>query len=596
MRLYHISFLADKDLRIRLGIEADSVNCIDASGKTSLFFEAEEGFFLMPALPVLRSWNRKRHILRESWDYLTEYGDKRINFRVDLRENESFDFLMLCSSSAGDLSPFLEVPKGKNREYTLTGPWVVISPLLDCWRFMVNGSVYEYREGIGSYARFPSQQAALFLYKLVHLERVRLGAIADAVKGEIAHSVLLDLQPDGRWVHGCWSEDMETHTRFHVDGIHLLLDYFEETGESVFLEKALLAASYLLSLTDTLSGGTLWFLHDTMELGGDYIYPVRRSKAFGKSETNTLCLNTHLSALCVLIRLYRKTGKEEFREAIKRGLGAARMVLEEEPATSLYRLLFYIADLSFDRAPYAGSRGLPTLSELLKIVLGRFAGRVIPHVKHLFPRFLMPNGFVTRHLSLGHESYSYHIINLYDMLVLYQMLALSGYKREELKWLWQAIERAVGYCFEGHLVRYLIQVKDKFIPQLVEALLIYSSFNRDFPRKRLLELVFSLKDRGYRFTSGVYGFDNLVTPEEFQISELSLKNYSPELECLNVSPRDGRFRELLVVNTGLRNEEVDIAFRGEPKRVEVISSAGDRINLPRSLSPRDYVVIRLYNA
>jgi hypothetical protein len=601
--LYYFSFSPNEPCRAKFDIKADYIRKVRVSGRTGIFIEKQNQFFLIPNLPTIRSWDKKRHIVYERPDYYAEYRGDSTNFLVDFLENESFDFIVLSSLNE-DIFAFLKVFKDINKEYTVTGPWVVVLPFLDCWRFMIDGKIYEYRENIENYTRFTSQQAALFLYKLIGIEKKRAEAIASVIRDEIAYSVLLDLEPDGRWIHGCWSDEMETHTRFQVDGIHLLLDHFEETKEPLFLEKALLAANYLLTLTDTLKDEAIWFLHDTLEFGKHYIYPMIKSRAFDKSETNTLCLNTHLSALCALIRLYNKTKEKKLKMAIERGLKAAEMVLKAEPATNLYRVLYYLVDLSFDRPSYGISKKFPASLEALKILLGKSASSLLPHVKRVFPRFLMPNGLTTRHLSLSHESFSYHIINLYDMLVLYQLLILSGY-RGGLEWLWKGIDKAVKYCFKGHLIGFLIRNRDRFIPQLVEALIMYGAFNNEFDKKDLINIVLTLKDNGYRFTSGSYGFDNLVTPKEYQISELSLNTYSPDIEPFNTSPRGGNFKELLLINTGPKKKQIDIEFKESNKRLEIVSSGsrkeglavvnGKKIKPPLFLDPRDYLMVRIYD-
>lgn len=591
--LYYISFFTNIPQRIQFSLTADSIWRVENSGRTGIFIENQNQSFVIPNLPSIRNWNKRGNIGIERSDYITNYEHNNIIFEVDLLENESFEFIVL-SIPDEDMLSFSHIYTNIKKEYTLTGPWVVVMPLLDCWRFMVNGKIYEYREGssLEASARFRSQQAALFLYKLVSIEEDYAKDLVEIIKNEIAYSVMLDLEPDGRWVHGCWSDEMETHTRFQVDGIHLLIDHFEETKNLIFLEKALLAARYLLSLTDVLRDGAIWFLHDTLELDDQYNSHVLKSRAFQKSETNTLCINTHLSTLCAFIRLYSITKKEELKAVNERGINAAKMVLTAEPATNLYRLLYYFLDISFDR-PYGGFKRVPNLKNALIIPLGFSISVFLPYVKKLFPRFVMPNGFTTRHLSVPHESYGYHIINLYDMLVLYQLLTLNGY--EGHKWLWNKIDRAIKYSLEGHLMGFLIQNRNKFVPQFVEALIIYGAFNDKFDKKNIVDFVLTLKDNGYNFTSGCYGFDNLVTPEEYQVSEVSLETCSPHIESFNTSPRDKNFKELLVINTGSKNDKIDIILKSNSKRFEIILSNDTRIESPCILSSRDYLLIRLYD-
>lgn len=594
--LFYFSFFfnddADKKVQFVLSGEKLQQECM--SDKTWISVQKTKKAFLIPTLPVTRQWDDAGKIICESANHYVRYDDRFIIFEVQPVSSGSFEIIVLEAPNQW-IPDLYTLYENGFKKYALTGPWVTISPLLDCWKFMVDSKIYEYREGISreASARFRSQQAALFLYKLLAVQEEHARELVKIIKDEIAYCVLLDIEDDGRWVHGCWTDEMETHVRFQTDGIHLLIDHYEETGEPVFLEKALLAAGYLLSLTDTLRGGALWFLHDTLELGNRYIHPVIKSRAFGKSESNILCLNTHLSALCALARLYEQTKRDDLKTAVDSGLKAARMVLESERGRSLHGILFYLVDLSFDKPHKWSKRKFPGMKGALKIALGYGARRLLPYAKKAFPRILMPNGFTTRHLSLPHESFHYHIVNVYDMLVLYQLLTLNGC--EGLEWLWNCIDRAVKYCFRGNLIKYMVKKRDKFIPHFIEVLVMYGALNKEFDRGKLVDAALSLKDAGCRFTSGSYGFDNLITPKEYRVQEVSLGDCGPDIESFNTSPRDKEFKELLVINTGPDREKIDIVLRDKIKRLEVISSDGDGIRASSLiLDPRDYLLIRLY--
>lgn len=594
----YFSFFFNKDTgrKIQFVINSEKVKQERILDKTWIHVQKNKKSFLIPDLPIIRYWNDKKKITHESANYYTRHDDHLVVFEVQPITDGSFELLVL-EIPTQELFSLCSVYRNSSKKYTLTGPWVVISPLLDCWRFMVNGKIYEYREETTreASARYRSQQAALFLYKLVDIQADYAKELVKIIKDEIAYSVMLDLESDGRWVHGCWTDEMETHTRFQADGIHLLLDHFNETKEDIFLEKAVHAMKYLLSIADPLNEECLWFIHDTLELKQSYISPLIKSRAYGKSENNSLCLNTHLTTLCALFRLYILTKNEEIKAAMGKGLKAAEMVLGAEPATSLYGILYHLIDFSFETSCTFNNKS-GKVSRLRDILVRKLAGHaemMLPRVKRAFPRFVMPNGFVTRHLSIPREGYHYHIINLYDMLVLYQLLYRQGYR--DTKWLWDKIEKGVSYCLKGHLTGFLIKNKDKFIPQLVEVLVLYSAFSTNFDKKVLVDLVLKLVDEGFRFTSGSYGFDNLITPEEYQVPELSLGNNSADIESLNVSPREKKFKELLVINTGTKKEEIDIVLKSNSNKLEVISSNGQRINPPILLGSRDYLLIKLYD-
>ena len=597
--LFYFSFFFNNNIdhKLQFVIKGEEVNQESILDKTWLHIQKDKKFFLIPSLPIVRHWNNKKQIIDEKTDYYTRFENQRVIFDVQLFSDESFELIVLDVPNQGFLS-LQSIYKNSMKKYTLTGPWVVVSPLLDCWRVMVDGRIYEYREGPSreASARFSSQQAALFLYKLIAIQDDCPRDLVEIIKDEIAYSVMLDLGADGRWVHGCWTDQMETHARFQVDGIHLLLDHFNETKEDIFLEKALIAMKYLISIADTLNNGSLWFIHDTLELNQPYIYPLMKSRAFGKSLTNTLCLNTHLSTLCALIRIYKQIRIQELKTSMEKGLEAAEMVMRAEPATILYQILYYLIDLSF-AGSYSTDIKSPWLARLSKILVRDNLELVLPYLKKAFPRFIMPNGFTTRHLAITHEAYHYHIINLYDMLVLYQLLYLHKYR--DLRWLWHRIEKGVNYCLNGNLIKYLIRNRDKFIPQLVEVLIIYSAFNSSFDKKILVDLILMLADYGYKLTSGSYGFDNLITPEAYQVSETKISVSSPSIEVINTSLRADKKRELLIINTGSKNEQIEIASgNGNPMEaeIELFSSKKEKIpySLDHTILPRDYMAIIIH--
>ena len=320
--------------------------------------------------------------------------------------------------------------------------WFYTRQPADLWKYLINGSVYDSRahESVGK--RFKCQQCAYSWYSyLDYLYRETGKNIYAVLRDEVAYSVLLDMSDDGEWRHGFWSDDMETHARFHLDGIHLLLSQYEKTKDSLWREAGERGMTFVLEhLSEALNDGSLWFLHDTIEHTMPHQF---RSTLFGKSPGNSLCINTHVQALTVLHRLREAVPDNEiYRSAFDQGMQALRRVLEHQPASWLYRVLVFIVLKAKIKKPP---------KSVLKKVGIRFGQYVVRKffwfVRTLFPRIVYPNGFVERDLTLSWASDRYHIINIKDLLTLYQ--------QEPVAWLPPYIENGVAFARQLDLAQAL---------------------------------------------------------------------------------------------------------------------------------------------
>lgn len=316
--------------------------------------------------------------------------------------------------------------------------WFFAKRPREIWEYMVNGSLYDPRSHKGVNKRFKCQQCAFAWWSYFgYLQRETGKTIHDLLQTLLAWSVLLDMSSNGGWVHGFWSDEIETHARFHLDGIHLLISQYEKTGEALCLQAAERGMEFVHEhLTEPLDDGSLWFLHDTTEQGDKR--RRFRSTILGKSEGNTLCVNTHVQALTVLYRLSHLVPQNEtYREMLEKGLKALRRVLEYQPAEALYKFFLFLfmklrkkARSSFERVVYGVI--LRSLKETFWIV------------RCLFPRLVYPGGWIDRDLTISCLSENYQITNLKDFLTLYQQLSPS--------WLVPYIERNFHF-----LKKFLIQ-------------------------------------------------------------------------------------------------------------------------------------------
>ena len=110
--------------------------------------------------------------------------------------------------------------------------WFYASRPLDIWKYLINGSLYDPRSKKGIDKRFKCQQCAFAWWNYFSFLHQTTGKkVYSLLQDEIAYSVLLDLSTEGEWGHGFWSEEIETHARFHLDGIHLLISQYEKTEQ-----------------------------------------------------------------------------------------------------------------------------------------------------------------------------------------------------------------------------------------------------------------------------------------------------------------------------------------------------------------------------
>ncbi len=328
------------------------------------------------------------------------------------------------------------------------------------FNYLINGSIYDplCHWAIGK--RFKCQQCALAWWHYCSLQQHNTGKrLYSVLQDEIAFSVLGDLSDDGEWGHGNWSDDMETHARFHLDGVQLLLNQFKRTGDDVWLSAAEKGVGFITrNLTDRMDDDMVWFEHDTIEHGLPQKF---RSTIFGKAAGNTLCLNTHIQALIVLHHLSEVVSDGgRYEDLRQRGLRALRRVLELRPCSFCYRFMVAgVLGSKFDPA----TQGLFTRAR--KAACNWLLVPLYPRLRRILPRLFMPNGFLERDLSFSQFSLGYHVITLKDLIMLFQNCPSD--------WLRPIIERAVGFgrglCYEKALA------EDPLLIEWLDVLLLYSS-------------------------------------------------------------------------------------------------------------------------
>lgn len=310
----------------------------------------------------------------------------------------------------------------------------------DLWRYLINGSIYDPRSCPPVEKRFKCQQCGYAwwtYFDYIHDQTKK--KLWRVLRDEIALCAAEDMEKTGAWRNGFWSDSMEIHSRFQLDGLHLLISQYERTGSRRWLDAAGRGMAFVEEhLAETLDDGSLWFLHDDVHVSKRHKI---RSRAFGKSEGNSLCLNTHVQALTVIHRLSSHSDNEShpYEEMFEGGITALERIMGHQPAEVLYRYF----------VPRILKMGRDTGKSTVTMIKRRLERRVLLksywRVRARYPRLVQPNGFIERDLTVEVGSHRYHVTNLKDLLTLYL--------QRPLPWLRSHIEH--GYAF---LVKYIKEV------------------------------------------------------------------------------------------------------------------------------------------
>lgn len=352
--------------------------------------------------------------------------------------------------------------------------WFFARTSLDIWSYLINGSIYDPRSHKKVGKRFKCQQCAYAWWSYFDFLYQETGKkIYTVMQDEVALTVLLDMSAEGAWRHGFWSDDMETHARFHLDGLHLLISQYQKTGEPMWLEAAERGMAFVSEhLTEQLDDGSLWFLHDTIEYSRWHHF---KSTLFGKTLENSLCINTHVQALTVLHRLRLAIpDKKIYTEMLNKGLRALHRALDYQPGELFYRpLMFWI--MKHKTRGEARSK----LDKLRNRLEKRLIKRIYWLVRRQFPRLVQPGGFTERDLTLSFASDRYHIINLKDLLTLYQ--------QEPLAWLRPYIKDSTAFVrkFVRDLGVATAVERSPYYIELIDILYLYDKLIEPVPPEEM---------------------------------------------------------------------------------------------------------------
>ena len=372
--------------------------------------------------------------------------------------------LLLAASDVDELFSELTALEECERRLYVKSEWFFSNDPGEVWGYLINGSLYDPRSCPPVGKRFKCQQCAYAwwtYFDYIHNQTKK--KVWALLRDEIALCALKDMEETGAWRNGFWFDNMEIHSRFQLDGLHLLISQYERTESKQWLDAAKRGMGFVREqLAETLDDGSVWYLHDDVHTSKRHQI---RSTAFGKSTGNSLCLNTHIQALTVLHRLSLHVVKENnpYETMFQDGINALQRVMAHQPADPLYR--YFVPRLLVMSRDASRS----TLGLIKKRLKKRFLAKVYWKVRARYPRLVQPNGFIERDLTVEMASDRYHVTNVKDLLTLYL--------QRPLPWLHTYIENGFEFLLD-YVKEVGIEAAIRRSPYFIEVAEIMYMYNK----------------------------------------------------------------------------------------------------------------------
>ncbi|MEZ0154837.1 MAG: hypothetical protein AB9Q22_08050 [Candidatus Reddybacter sp.] len=377
--------------------------------------------YWIPALPKNRQLDDDQHITSETSAPIggLEISTEALSITVNRKQGYYLDLVILrFMPDADNLVQQLIAPQQHElAPVFLWGSHTTYCKHADLFLHLINGLVYENRTAWPYYRKICSENDAHALYVTLTGLQHRSGKLLYVLLKRLLVSATLSRQgEDGAWRHGEWSDDMEAHFRLHCSGMHLLMDVLSERHDPEVEANLKSAAAYIAKQHDSTNIGT-WFLHDELELSEASMskspFKWVKSRAFGKRPSNMLVLNTHLDTSIALDRYATLTGDSQYATLLASARQATRTLLTAKPAERLYRIIFNIIELTL--LPTEQAKQLPVHLRIFKRLGWKYLIPRLQHIKKIFPRIVMPGGYIDRALSLRGISPAYQSINTMDL-------------------------------------------------------------------------------------------------------------------------------------------------------------------------------------
>jgi hypothetical protein len=183
---------------------------------------------------------------------------------------------------------------------------------------------------------------------------------------------------------------------------------------------------------------------------------------------------------------------------------------------------------------------LPLPVRAVKRLTWKYLTPQLHRIKRIFPRLVMPGGFIERHLSMPHFDINYHPVNIMDLTRLW--LCFPAEDLDEI------LAEAVGAVSDSSILKYWAESKPRHFSLVVwvEALYHLCTLREDASYRRLLaEGLINILDTGLGLPPSLIGAD----PEAVKIAD-RIPCPSPADRHLRVANLSCNGRsEILVINS-----------------------------------------------
>lgn len=549
--------------------------------------EATAPSYWIPQAPVLRTFDSFGRMLSEETVPIAGFktSANELEIEIKISANKHLDMALWCfQPSKSNILEDLEKPLvlEKQSVFFWTSETIYQAPA-DLFLYLVHGYVYTNRFIFPRKWKICSELDAYGLYVTFNgLESATEKVLYNLFKRQVLFSVIARQAEDGGWYHGEWTKFMESHYRFHNGAMLMLEAALKERQDEVVTRALERAAHFISRKTDNTDLG-LWFLHDSLEDSEEMMQEMCRvngsnwiqKPVLGKATTNKLILNTHLDTL-ISLEYYRDvTGDKQYENIVNSALDATRGVLALRPAEFLYRIIYRAIDLTILPKPEAEQ--LPFVLRAIKRLTWKYLTPNLFRIKNIYPRLVMPSGFIERHLGMGHYDISYHPINVLDLARLWRC-----FPDEDLD---KILDNAVKVVANSNIMEYWAEYKprNKSLAEMVDALYHLCTLKKDFSYRQLLAKgILIIEEWKIGLPPSFLGGD----PEAIKISQ--------RIPC--PSPTDSRLRivnlcyadkvEIIVINAtssslGLEWEENKIELLSWcNENGEVIKNDGGSLHIP----------------
>jgi hypothetical protein len=405
--------------------------------------------YWIPQPPMLRRLDEAGHILshRKAEIVGFDISASVLEIRLEPLSGYALDLVVwrLPAAEVDMHSSLQKLTSLESQRYFLLSSHTSYLRPADLYLHFVHGHIYENHEVWPNYWRICSELDAYSLYvTLSGLERATGKRLYTLLKMQIVHSVIARQAKDGGWYHGEWTDGMESHYRLVNAAVLMLTAYLEQHEDKAARESLELAVAFLVAQAHKLNVG-VWFMHDSLEANArgmrEYPFAWSTSTALGKEMTNMLILNTHLDSTIALDRYAEVTQDSQYQSLVDSAKKSTMAVLMLRPCEWLYRLIFGILDMTL--LPKDAAERLPLAKRMIKRIGWKYIAPTLHQLKAVFPRLVMPNGFIDRSLCQKGFSTRYQSVHVWD-LVRYMRRFPDDYVASVLK-------LALEYTYQGSM-------------------------------------------------------------------------------------------------------------------------------------------------